>query len=278
MSSLTAQQQNTVLIRQSSRIIEYLQGHGIEDDVQREALLRLIETWDKLSPDGVWDDVLESKLRSRPGLFDFAPAPKAEAKAKPAPKAIVEATTEIYKTQIKAINISQPDALTCQSACIGMATGDNNIAGIRAELDSMGTAGDPAVMGNILRERLGDRYIYNGKASLEDMKKWLKAGEFLIIHTFLTPSGHVIAEDGLKDVLGPEDFFDVKDPWSEFNAATFSYSNPNVSFYDGFYSARLIYAAAVRAFNFDQAITAYKSGALDSNEPGAWVHRCLPGK
>jgi hypothetical protein len=79
-------------------------------------------------------------------------------------------------------------------------------------------------------------------------------------------------------VEGSGDFFDTKDPWSEFDAGSFSYNNPSVSFYDGYYSARLIYAAAVRAFTFDQARQAYSSGALDSNEKGAWVHRILPKK
>lgn len=279
MSAYTQQQQDTVCLRQAGRVLEYLSAHGIQNQTQREALIGLLEIWEKLSLDRTWDAVLEDRLKAKkPSLFDFSPVPKAESKTKPADKAIVEATTGLYKTKIKAINISQPDALTCQSASIGMATNNSNVAAIRDELDNLGVAGDPAVMGIILKKRLGDRYIYSGKASLEEMKTWLKAGEFLIIHTFLTPSGHVISLDGLKDVVGSEDFFDVKDPWSQFSETTFSYSNANVSFYDGFYSARLIYAAAVKAFSFDQAFAAYKSGALDSNEKGAWVHRCLPGK
>jgi hypothetical protein len=278
MSTLTQQQQDTVVVRQSTRICDYIQAHGIENETQRGSLLALIESWEKFSVDMTWDDLLEERLRSKPGLFDFTPEPKTEEKPSPAAKEIIEATTGLYKTEIKAINISQPDAMTCQSACIGMATGNSNVAAIRSELDAQGVAGDPAIMANMLRKRLGDRYIYNGKASLEDMKGWLRAGEFLIIHTFLTPSGHVISLDGLKDVAGSEDFFDVKDPWSEFGTASFSYDNPNVSFYDGFYSARLIYAAAVKAFTFEQAINTYRSGELDSNFKGAWVHRCAPGK
>jgi hypothetical protein len=278
LSALTQQQQDTVCLRQSARILEYSLAHGIENEVQRGAYLALLEAWEKFSLDMKWDELLEERLRSKPGLFDFTPVSKVEAKPKPVSKDIIEATTGLYKTEIKAINISQPDAMTCQSACIGMATNNSNVAAIRSELDAQGVAGDPAVMGNMLRKRLGDRYIYSGKASLEDMKGWLRDGEFLIIHTFLTPSGHVISLDGLKDVAGSEDFFDAKDPWSEFNTATFSYDNPSVSFYDGFYSARLIYAAAVKAFTFDQAINTYRSGELDSNFNGAWVHRCLPGK
>lgn len=278
MTTLTQAQKDIALVRMTRRISDFFQSSGIQNQVQREAALRLIETWDRLSPDGIWDDVLQSKLAAREGVLDFSPAPKTEPKAKPASTEIVGATVQIYKTSIQSINISQPDAMTCQSACIGMAVGNKNVAAIRAELDSMGVAGDPAVMGNVLRDAIGDRYIYNGKASLEDMKQWLRNGEFLIIHTFFTPSGHVIALDGLKDVAGSDDFFDVKDPWSEFCASTFHYDNPSVSFYDGFYSARLIYAAAVKAFTFDQAVSIYKSGELDSNAKGAWVHRCLPGK
>lgn len=279
MDSLTQQQKDTVCIRQAARILEYSSAHGFQNEVQRAAYLGFIEIWEKLSVDQKWDEVLEGRLRGKtPSLFDFSPNPKAEQKSKPASKDVVEATTGIYKTKIKTLNISQPDALTCQSASICMAIGENNVAAIRSELDSLGVAGDPAVMGQILKKRLGDRYIYNGKASLEDMKGWLKAGEFLIIHTFLTPSGHVISLDGLKDVAGSEDFFDAKDPWSEFSTTSFSYDNPSVSFYDGFYSARLIYAAAVKAFSFNEAVATYKSGELDSNFKGAWVHRCLLGK
>lgn len=263
-------EKHLVLIRHASNIVDYLSKNGVKTVEQEKALLFFAEGWDKLRADGEWDAELEARLRKRTGLWNK--------KEKPANPEIVKATQQIYKTEIKAINLSQPDAMTCQSACIGMATEDSSVLGIRAKLDEIGTAGDPAVMGIVLKQKIGDRYQYNGKASLEDMKKYLRDGEFLIIHTFFTPSGHVIALDGLKDVEGSGDFFDVKDPWSEFDGGSFSYNNPAVSFYDGYYSARLIYAAAVRAFTFDQARQAYASGALDSSEKGAWVHRILPKK
>lgn len=281
MTVLTTEQQNTVLLRHSRKIIDYVQGHGIQNDQQRMALIALAEGWDKLSLNGEWDEALEVKLRERPDLFDFSPALKAEEKPNPAPAAIVAATQEIYKTKVRSKSLSQIDGSTCQSACIEMATDRNDIAGTRARLVDLGGpqgAGDPAVMGIILRERLGDRYVYSGKASINDMIGWLKAGEFLILHTFLTPSGHVIASDGVKDVVGVADFFDIRDPWSEFDATSFSYNNPNVNFYDGFYSARLIYASAVVAYTFEQAVSAYQSGAFDPDQPGAWCHRILPAK
>lgn len=278
MSALTPEQQNIVLIRHSRKIVDHLQAHGIKNEQQRIALIALAEGWDKLSLNGEWDAVLEAKLRSRPELFDFSPAPKVEAKNKPAPNALVEATTKIYKTEIKAINISQPDASTCQSACVGMATGNSDVMGIRQKLLSLGNPGDPNVMAILLREALGDRYKYNGKASIDQMQQYLKDGEFLIIHCFFTPSGHVISLDGLKDVVGANDYFDAKDPWSEFSSASFTYDNPNVNFYDGFYSSRLIYSAAVVAFSFQQAIDCYRSGKYDSTLEGAYCHRILPAK
>jgi hypothetical protein len=272
------------LIKHFNNIGQYLRANGITDEVQRLTLIRAAESWDKLSVDGTLDAELKSRLLVRPALWGQDATQKEKAtgeekkKAKPANPEVVASTQQIYKTEIKAINISQPDAMTCQSACIGMATGDSNVPGIRARLDELGTAGDPAVMGIVLKEKVGDRYQYNGKASLEEMKKYLRDGEFLIIHTFFTPSGHVISLDGLKDVQGSEDFFDAKDPWSEFSASSFAYNNSSVSFYDGYYSSRLIYAAAVHAFTFEQAFSTYKAGTMDSNEKGAWVHRILPEK
>jgi len=275
---MSQQVRDLALVRHLRRISDYIQGLGIENPQQRKALTVLAEAWDGLSPDGQWDAVLEAKLRTRPALFaDDAPAPKIEPKPKPASSAVVEATTQIYKSSAKQLNVSQPDELTCQSACIAMAVGTTDVAKIRRELTQMGVAGDPNVMGVVLRDYLGNRYRYNGKASLEDMKRWLRAGEFLIIHAYFTPSGHVIGLDGLSDAPGTTaDRFDVADPWSEFDGPSFSYNNPSVQFYDGYYSARLIYAAAVVAFSFAEARATYASGALDSNQPGAWVHRILP--
>jgi hypothetical protein len=276
--NLTTDQQNTVLMRHGRRIVDYLQGHGIQNEQQRTALIAFAEGWDKLSLNGEWDAVLEAKLRSRPGLFDFSPAPKIEEKSKPAPKALVEATTKIYKTKVKANNVSQPDASTCQSSCVGMATGNSDVMGIRRRLLSLGNPGDPNIMAIMLREALGDRYVYNGKASIDQMQQYTRDGEFLILHVFFTPFGHVIGIDGLKDVVGANDYFDSKDPWSEFDANSFSYNNPSINFYDGFYSSRLIYAAGVVAFSFQQAIDCYRSGEYDSTLQGAYCHRILPAK
>ena len=180
-----------------------------------------------------------------------------------------------WVTQIKALNLSQPDAATCQSACIGMAVGDRDIQKIRRNLRAQGEAGDPAVMGRVIRT-YGRPYKYESNASLAQVYEWLKAGEFLITHGWFTESGHVICLDGLKVKIGASNRGDinVKDPWSEFNANAWRY-NSTSKFFDGFYTDRLIYATCVAGASSADARRIYSSGVVDTAKGGMWVHRFL---
>jgi hypothetical protein len=188
---------------------------------------------------------------------------------KPAPS---PAERKRWVTEIKALNLSQPDASTCQAACIGMAVGDRDIAGIRRRLVARGSAGDPAVMAAVIRD-YGRPYRYEGNASLAKCQEWLKAGEFLITHGWFTGSGHVICLDGLKDA-GDHYLLDVKDPWSEFNVQTWRYDLGS-KFFDGFYSDLLIYATCVASTSAGTAQSTYNRGKVDANRGGMWVHRFL---
>jgi hypothetical protein len=183
-----------------------------------------------------------------------------------------------FSTKVKSALklLPQPDAQTCQSACIAMAIGTNDITGIRSKLTRLGSAGDPAVMGSILKQSLSDRYEFDDNACLSEMRDWLRAGEFLIIHTWLTESGHVIGLDGVDiDTQRLSYRLNAKDPWSEFQAATWTY-DPNQTSYDGFYSSYLIYATAVTGQSCSDARQIYRRGELDSMRKGAWVHRVKP--
>ena len=188
------------------------------------------------------------------------------------PLAPVERTE--WVTKIKALNLSQPDAYTCQAACIGMAVGDKDIPKIRRNLLAQGTAGDPAVMGRVIRT-YGRPYKYESNANLAQVYEWLKAGEFLITHGWFTGSGHVICLDGLKArAINNRHDLNVKDPWSEFNAATWRYDSSS-KFFDGFYTDRLIYAACVAGAGSLNAKRVYDSGIVDTAKGGMWVHRFL---
>ena len=179
-----------------------------------------------------------------------------------------------WVTQIKALNLSQPDAFTCQSASIGMGVGDRDVAGIRRKLVARGTAGDPAVMAAVIRT-YGRPYILDKNASLVKCYEWLKAGEFLVTHGWFTNSGHVICLDGLKAASEPGRYaLDVKDPWSEFNVKTWRYDLGS-KFFDGFYSDLLIYATCVASFSAGGAREIYQRGKVDASRGGMWVHRFL---
>jgi predicted chitinase len=179
-----------------------------------------------------------------------------------------------WVTAIKALNLSQPDASTCQAACIGMAVGDRDVAGIRRKLVARGAAGNPAVMAAVIRE-YGRPYLYEGNATLAKCYEWLKAGEFLITHGWFTGSGHVICLDGLKQQSAAGRYMiDAKDPWSEFNVTTWRYDRGS-KFFDGFYSDLLIYATCVASSSAGAAQSIYRQGRIDANRGGMWVHRFL---
>jgi hypothetical protein len=193
------------------------------------------------------------------------------------PAKAVKADVTQWKTRVKAMNLSQPDSLTCQAACIAMAVGDKNIMGIRSKLlASGGVAGDPSVMGKVIRTYKNANYSFDGNGSLEKVYEWLKAGELLITHGWFTRSGHVIILDGLmQNPINKSYSLDVKDPWSEFMADTWSYKK-TVKFYDGFYSENVIYAACVAGASAVNAASIYKNKGLDRKKGGMWVHRFKP--
>lgn len=184
-----------------------------------------------------------------------------------------------WVTKIKALNLSQPDASTCQATCIGMAVGDANIMKIRRNLLAQGEAGDPTVMSRVIRT-YGRPYKYESNANLAQVYGWLKTGEFLITHGWFTEAGHVICLDGLRNSSASASAsplrysLNVKDPWSEFNAAKWRYDKAS-KFYDGFYSDRLIYATCVAGAGSLNAKRIYDSGTVDTAKGGMWVHRFL---
>lgn len=207
--------------------------------------------------------------RSRPWWSTWSAAGRIPEGSQPQPE-----QTE-WATVVQALNLSQPDAYTCQAACIGMAVGDRDVLGIRRKLEAIGTPGSPAVMGRVI-EDYGVPYEFHGDACLEDVRKWLKEGCLLITHGWFTRSGHVICLDGLRQEPRSSRFsISVKDPWSEFDGPTWSYQS-NLRFFDGYYSELMIYAACVAGSSRDDAASRYKAGAVDPARRGAWVHRFMP--
>lgn len=183
-----------------------------------------------------------------------------------------------FLTKVKGLTgaQSQPNSYTCQSTCIGMATGDGDVMDIRSQLERKGDPGNPYVMGEILKQRLGGRYIFDEDASCADMRTWLQAGEFLISHGWFTGSGHVVGIDGVE--IDPKTMsyrFNMRDPWDEFDGPSWSYLGRSNKF-DGFYGSRIIYAACVAGQSRADAALIYRRGELDSKRPGAWVHRIKP--
>lgn len=168
--------------------------------------------------------------------------------------------------------IPQPDAFTCQSACIAMATKrDDTVMQVRKELLSHGTPGDPHVMGIILERECPGHYHFEDNASLNDAREWLKKGAFLICHTYLSRSGHVISLNGVE--IDPKNMsyrFHVLDPYAEFQAKSWSYNS--AMGYDGYYSSYLIYATAVAGQSYWDAERIYRRGELDSSKKGMWLH------
>jgi hypothetical protein len=192
------------------------------------------------------------------------------------PAAVVKADATQWKTRIQALNLSQPDASTCQAACIGMAVGDKDIASIRKKLTAQGVAGDPAVMGRVIKTYKNVNYVYDSNGSLEKVCEWLKQGELIITHGWFTGSGHVIILDGLVQNPATKGYsFDVKDPWSEFDGSSWSY-NKTSKFFDGFYSEQVIYAACVAGASVRDAAAVYRAKQLDRKKGGMWIHRFRP--
>jgi hypothetical protein len=242
--------------------------------------------WGSLTEFGSNDDTLEARIREKhdlpPRPLNTVPyeriikaPPVGEVKSPPA------SDSGVFTEQVAEAKgiLSQPNAYTCQSACIAMAIGRTDIMTIRAELEAIGEPGDPGVMGVLLRKEFGDRYIFDDNASMSEIREWLRDGEFLISHGWFTASGHVIALDGVT--IDPSKLsykISVKDPWSEFSFSAWAYNNPSATQYDGDYSAHGLYASIIAGQSVSDAISIYQRGELDSNRKGAWIHRILPSK
>jgi hypothetical protein len=190
-------------------------------------------------------------------------------------------TEQVFSEQVLESRglLSQPNSYTCQSTCIAMATGREDVMAIRHRLEAIGDPGDPATMGVLLKEKFGNRYSFDDNACLSEVRDWLRNGEFLISHGWFTGSGHVICLDGVAiDSAKLSYKISVKDPWSEFNFASWSYDNPNALNYDGYYSSYGLYAAIVAGQSIYDAVGIYRRGELDSMRKGAWIHRIQPAK
>lgn len=183
-----------------------------------------------------------------------------------------------YLTKVKhALTLMpQPDAYTCQSACIAMATRrPDTVQQVRQELLQYGVAGDPYNMGRVLKRECPGKYEFHANASLNEMREWIKQGCFLIIHSWLTNSGHVIAIKGMEvDPVRMSYRLRVLDPFAEFQAKSWSYNRANG--FDGYYSSYLIYATAVVGQSHWDSHRIYRRGELDSSRKGAWVHVIFP--
>jgi hypothetical protein len=168
--------------------------------------------------------------------------------------------------------VPQYDAVTCQSAAIARVIGSTNVRKIRNDLLSLGSPGDPTVMGAYLRDRVTE-YKYNGNASLNDAIAAIKAGYQLITHGYFTESGHVI---GLSGWDAEEEVFNAEDPWFEFHFAEWSYEPWEISGDDQSYSARGIWAACVVGQGPGDAADFYgegdRLGPKEYAERGLWLH------
>lgn len=245
------------------------------------------ETISRAVREGRWDDVPAAmELYVNPGgpseqglrrrrKAEIALYRNTGRELEPAPAPAAKAAIERWRTRVEALKLSQPNASTCQAACIAMGVRDPDIMGVRRKLLALGTAGDPAVMGRVIKG-YGVPYVYNGDARLSDVYRWLRDGELLITHGWFTASGHVIVLDGLAhDSRSGRYLLDVADPWSEFDAPLWKYAS-GAKFYDGTYSELCIYAACVAGTSAGNARDIYKAGQVDRNRGGMWVHRILP--
>lgn len=163
--------------------------------------------------------------------------------------------------------VPQPDASTCQSACIAKMIGTENVYSIREALLDAGEPGSPQVMGDYLSLRVKE-YKFSVSASLNDISGWMKDGYQLITHGYFSHSGHVVCIVGEKS-----NAFVVDDPYGEFMASSWQYSS-NEYGNDMIYSKRLIYAACVVGSSLHSSLDFYRSSEVCNNDYGnAWVHR-----
>ncbi|MBW4442542.1 MAG: hypothetical protein KME10_15180 [Plectolyngbya sp. WJT66-NPBG17] len=167
--------------------------------------------------------------------------------------------------------VAQPDVNTCQSACIAKVLGTDDVYGIRADLEAIGVAGDPAVMGEYLRPRVKSyKFLLTG--SLNDAKAALDDGCVVITHGWFSHSGHVICLVGYEADPNTLSYrFIVDDPYGEFDFSSGQYdtskSGNNVR-----YSSYGIYAYCVAASGYGDADEIYRRKTLLSTEQNAWFH------
>jgi Peptidase_C39 like family len=69
MSTLTQPEIDKAMINHGLNILNYLKENGIKDDHQRVSLIYLEESWDKLSIDGLLDDVFLGRLIERTNIW-----------------------------------------------------------------------------------------------------------------------------------------------------------------------------------------------------------------
>lgn len=170
--------------------------------------------------------------------------------------------------------VRQPNAITCQSACIAQVLGkgsESEVLEIRADLESKGIPGDPSVMGDYLKDKvIAYRFLVDG--SLTDAKNAIDDGCVVITHGWFTESGHTITLVGYEpDPITLSYRFIVDDPFGEFsfpNAVHFNTDSGN----DVRYSSYGIYAYCVASSSYFDATEIYASKALQSSEQGAWMH------
>jgi hypothetical protein len=167
--------------------------------------------------------------------------------------------------------VAQPNAFTCQSACLAKVLGTNDVDGVRADLEVIGTPGSPEVMGEYVRSRV-QSYQFLLSGSLDDAKAALDQGCVVITHGWFTGSGHVIALVGYEPDPATLSYrFIVDDPWMEFDFAAAQYL-PNRSGDNVRYSSYGMYAYCVASSSVSHAAQIYQQGRLLSSEKGAWLH------
>lgn len=166
--------------------------------------------------------------------------------------------------------VQQPDAFTCQSACIAKVLGTQDVYAVRSDLEALGIPGDPRVMGLYLRDRVGQyEFIQNGSITQAVMA--LKAGFTIITHGWFSRSGHVITLVDFDETAGTKGSFVVDDPQGEFHFTQATYDTSVVG-ENLRYSTLGIYAYCVASWSKPDAEAYYRHGSFDPRHPGAWLH------
>lgn len=186
------------------------------------------------------------------------------------PQELRQKFTEIWRKPLEASTkimdyLPQPDELTCQSAAIGQSIGEKDVYKIREDLLSMGTPGDPQVMGRYLKSRCAF-YRFDDKGSLSQAIDFLKKpNRAIITHGWFTRSGHVVT----LSANHPKGFI-ADDPWGDFNFEGWTYVSDDGN--NKTWTFAQVYAAIVGSIGFEHAKTIYANRELDMNYGNAWFH------